>query len=348
MYPRPFVIDRLVNLGDLGKVPAWSVLGGYVVIWALTGVIVWAVLHRSLSRVAASERTELSEVLAVTVPRPAGVAAFLVGLAAGLRFLPIRESRMLELHRLVAFALAVLGVVLLMRIAFRSIDAYGRSHPQLRSSAGIGRAVTWVVGLALVAVVVSDALGISLAPALTALGVGSLAVALALQDTLSNFFSGLSILFDKPVRPGDFVRVEPSYEGFVESIGWRSTHLRTPAQNLVIIPNSLLSKAVITNYSLPTTNVASSVRVDVTADSDVDRVEEVLSDEAKRLRDVPGVADAPEPSAALAPGFVDGGIAFTVAFNVRSFGDQWAAQHTVRMRIAARLRREGISLRRNV
>lgn len=338
----------IVTLDGSDKVPVWSALAAYAALWAMAGVLVRSVLRRSLARVAASRRTELSEVFAATVPRPAGVAVFLVGLAAGLRFLPIREARMLELHKLVAFALAVLVVVLLMRVAFRSIDAFGRSNPQLRSSSGIGRAATWVAGLALVAVLVSDAIGVSLAPALTALGVGSLAVALALQDTFSNFFSGLSIILDKPIRPGDFVRVEPSYEGFVESIGWRSTHLRTLSHNLLVIPNATLSKAIITNYALPTANVASAVRVDVVADSDVEKVEGALGDEARRLLDIPGIAGTPEPSVALTPGFVDGGIAFTVAFYVHSFSDQASVQHAIRMRIAARLRKEGISLRRNV
>jgi small-conductance mechanosensitive channel len=338
----------IVSLDGVDKIPLWSALAAYAALWATAGVIVRTVLRRSLARVSAARGTELSEVLAATVPRPAGIAVFLVGVAAGLRLLPIREARMLELHKLVAFSLAVLVVVLLMRVAFRSIDAFGRSHPQLHSSAGVGRAATWVVGLALVAVLVSDALGISLAPALTALGVGSLAVALALQDTLSNFFSGLSIIVDKPIRPGDFVRIEPSYEGFVESIGWRSTHLRTLSHNLLVIPNATLSKSVITNYALPTASVASAVRVDVVAESDVDKVESALSDEARRLLDVPGIAEAPAPSVALAPGFVDGGIAFTVAFYVQSFGDQASVQHAIRMRIAARLRKEGISLRRNV
>jgi small-conductance mechanosensitive channel len=92
--------------------------------------------------------------------------------------------------------------------------------------------------------------------------------------------------------------------------------------------------------------VASSVRVDVAADSDVDKVESALSDEAGRLLDVPGISEAPEPNVALAPGFVDGGIAFTVAFYVQSFGEQASVQHAVRMRIAGRLRKEGIALRR--
>jgi small-conductance mechanosensitive channel len=328
----------------LDKLPTWSFAAGYAVLWLLVAVLVRILLHRSLARVAARQRSELSEVVAASVPRPAAIAVFLAAMAGGLRFVPLAEPRLLELHRLLSVALAVLGVAVLMRVAFNAINAYGRSNPELRSSAGIGRAVTWVVGLGVSAVLVSDALGISLAPALTALGVGSLAVALALQDTLSNFFSGLYIVVDKPVRPGDFIRVDPSYEGYVESIGWRSTHLRTLANNLVVIPNATLSKAIITNYTLPTPQIASGVRVDIAADADVDRVEDALSDEAKRALDIPGISQAPAPGVSLSPGFVDGSIAFTVTFHVRSFADQGPVQHALRMRIAARLKKEAIAL----
>jgi small-conductance mechanosensitive channel len=265
-------------------------------------------------------------------------------MAAGLRVVPKPQPNLVVAHQLVAVALAVLGVTVLMRVGLRAIDAYGRSDPALRSSAGMGKAVVWVVGLGMDAVLVSEALGISLAPALTALGVGSLAVALALQDTLSNFFSGIYIVVDKPVRPGDFIRVDPSYEGYVETIGWRSTHLRTLSRNLVIIPNATLSKAIITNYTLPTPHIASSVRVDVAADADVDRVEDVLADEARRALDLPGIAQEPAPSVGLTPGFVDGGIGFTIFFTVVSFGEQGSAQNAMRKRVALRLKREGIAL----
>ena len=331
-------------LASLDTLPLWSLAIAYVALWALVAIVVRATLRRSLGRLAAAHPTELNEVLAGSLPRPAAMAVFLVAIASGLRFLPMRQPVELEAHRLLAFGLAVIGVAALMRVAFRSIDAFGRSNPELRSSSGIGKAVTWMAGLAVVAVLVSDALGISLAPALTALGVGSLAVALALQDTLSNFFSGLYIVVDKPVRPGDFIRIDPSYEGYVIAIGWRSTHLRTLSNNLVVIPNATLSKAVITNYSLPTPQIASSIRVDVAPEADVDRVEDALADEAKRSLDIPGIAQAPEPSVALSPGFVDGGIGFTVAFHAHSFADQAKVQHALRKRIASRLRKDGIGL----
>lgn len=326
----------------LERLSSWWFVAAYAAFWLLASALVRSVLGRSLGRIARSRRDELSDVLAKTLPRPAAIAVLLVGLGAGLRLLPLPDKRMTEAHRYVGLSLSVLGVAVLMRVALRAIDAFGRSRPELRSSSGIGKGATWIVGLAVVAVLVCDALGISLAPALTALGVGSLAVALALQDTLSNFFSGLYLVIDKPVRPGDFIHLDPTYEGYVESIGWRSTHLRTLTNNLVIIPNATLSKAVITNYSLPTPHVASSVRIDVPFGADLDKVEDALADEAKRSLDLPGIADAPAPSVAMSPGFVDAGVAFTVSFHVRSFANQGPVQNTLRKRIAARLKKEGV------
>jgi len=328
----------------LDKVPAWALAAAYLAAWILAAWLAGRVLRRWLEHVASQRRNEVTEVLAKSLPRPAAIAVLLVALAAGLRLAPLGPMHLLEVHRLLTFALAVVGVAASMRVAFKTIDAFGRSHPDLRSSAGIGKGIAWIVGLAIIAAIVSDALGVSLAPALTALGVGSLTLALALQDTLANFFAGIYLVVDKPVRPGDFIRVDPSFEGYVESIGWRSAHLRTLTNNLVIIPNSTLSKAIITNFTLPTPHVASSVRVDVSFDADLDRVEDALADEAKRSLDIPGIADAPAPSIALAPGFVDGGVGFTVFFHVRSFADQLPVQQAIRKRVAARLKKDGIAM----
>jgi small-conductance mechanosensitive channel len=324
--------------------PLWAPLAGSVALGVLLGLVVRTLVRVWLTQIAEARPSEVTRTLTATLPRPIGVAVFLVSAATGLRFVPLSEPRLLIAHRALACAFAVLGVAVSIRVASRAVDAYGRSNPDVVASAGVGKAVVWLVGLGVDALLISDAFGVSLAPALTALGVGSLAVALALQDTFSNFFSGLYLVIDKPVRPGDFVRVDPSYEGYVDSIGWRSTRLRTLGANFVIIPNATLSKAIIVNYTLPTPHVASSVRVDVTADADVDRVEDALADEARRALDVPGMADVPAPSVALSPGFVDGAIAFTISFYARTFADQAPVQHALRKRVAARLKKEGIAL----
>jgi small-conductance mechanosensitive channel len=328
----------------LDTLPAWSLALAYLAASLAVAVLARWLLSRSLRGIASARPSDVSDILAAVLPRPVAITLFLVMLSGGLRLLPLGQPKVVALHRLVVLGLDVVGVGAAMRIAFQSIDSFGRSKPELKSTAGMGRAVTWVVGIGFAAVAVSDSLGISLAPALTALGVGSLAVALALQDTLSNFFSGVYIVFDKPVRPGDYIRLDSGAEGYVEAIGWRSTHLRTQANNRVVIPNATLSKAIVTNYSLPTPEVASSVRFDIAPDADIDKAENLLSEEARRALDLPGIAQAPAPGVILAPGFVDGAVAFTVFFTVRRFEDQVPVQHALRKRIAARLKKEGIAL----
>lgn len=329
---------------DIDKLPAWALVVGYAIFWMLLGVLCRGVLRRWLAAIAASHPSEFNEVVAATLPRPAGIMVFLVGVSAGLRFLPLETKAETLIHHLLPTSLLMVGVAALMRVGFHSIDAYGRSNPSLQSTAGVARALTWVVGLGACAILASDALGISLAPVLTALGVGSLAVALALQDTLTNFFAGLYLVADKRVRPGDFIRMDPTYEGYVDTIGWRSTQLRTMANNMVIVPNSTLSKAVVTNYSRPTTQVASSVRVDVALGSDVDKVEDALADEAKRSVDIPGMSESPPPLVQFSPGFVDGALAFTISFQVASFGAQSGVQHALRKRVHRRLMAEKFEL----
>ena len=334
----------VIWLDALQKLPMWAFLAAYVFACVLLALLVRNLLRRWLTDVARTQHTEITEVLAASLPRPAAVGVFLLALAQGVRFLHVDEERLDATRRLFGACFAILGVIVIVRVAMRLIDAYGRSNPELRSSAGIGKAITIVLGTCVMALLVSDALGISLAPALTALGVGSLAVALALQDTLSNFFSGLYLLFEKPIRPGELVRVDPSYEGYVESIGWRSTHLRTLANNRVIIPNGTLAKAIITNYSQPTSQVQASIRVDVAIDADVDQVEDIVADEARLAADIPGIAAEPAPSVSLTPGFVDGLVGFTIFFYAQTFALQYGVQSTLRKRVARRLKKEGVPL----
>lgn len=321
----------------------WALATLYGAVAILLGVLVRTVLRRTLVQVAQHHKTALNEVVAASLPRPAGIATFLLTIGAAMRWMQLPDAISDRVRRLLPFLFAVLAVAVLMRVALRAIEAYGRENPELRSSAGIGRAVTWVGGLAAIALFVCDAFGVSLAPAITALGVGSLAVGLGLQDTLSNFFAGLYLLADKPVSPGDFIKVE-TYEGYVEAIGWRSTQLRTLANNLVVVPNASLSKAIITNFNRPEPKVATELRVDVAQDADLDKVEDLLADEAARAHDVPAMMSDPAPVVRLAPGFVDGAIAFTIFFHVKSVTEQGLVQHELRRRILRRLKSEKIPL----
>ena len=200
---------------------------------------------------------------------------------------------------------------------------------------------------ALVAIIIIlENLGIHLTAVWTTLGVGSVAVALALQETLSNFFAGLYIMADRPVRPGDYIQLDSGQEGFVVRIGWRSTSLRTRPNNLVVVPNSTLAKAVITNFSLPEPRMGFVLKVGVAYGTDPDRVEKILLDVARGAIEgkVEGLLADPPPVARFIPGFGDSSLDFSLVVQLRDQADQFAVQSELRKRIAKRFAQEGIEI----
>jgi len=187
---------------------------------------------------------------------------------------------------------------------------------------------------------------VSLTAVWTTLGVGSVAVALALQETLSNLFAGLYLLADRPVSPGDYIKLDSGQEGYVIRIGWRSTTLRTQSNNIVFVPNSTMAKAVIINYSLPELRVSLSIPVRVSYGSDPSKVEKVILDVTREAAQegVPGLLLDPPPGVTLTPGFGDSSLDFTLNLNVRQFEDQVPVQSELRKRILARFAKEGIAI----
>jgi small-conductance mechanosensitive channel len=199
----------------------------------------------------------------------------------------------------------------------------------------------WIVG----GLVLLSGLGISVTPVLTALGVGGLAVALALQDTLSNFFAGLHLLIERPIRVGDFVKLESGQEGHVVDIGWRTTRIRMPPNNMVILPNSKLTQSVVTNYSLPDPETTMLIPISVSYTTEPDHIERVLLEETRKaMGHVPGLLAVPEPSVRLIPGFGTSSLDFTLACRVRDVDDQALVQHELRKRILKRFRAESIQM----
>jgi small-conductance mechanosensitive channel len=195
-------------------------------------------------------------------------------------------------------------------------------------------------------IIVLEHFGISLTAVWTTLGVGSVAVALALQETLSNLFAGLYLLADRPVNPGDYIKLDSGQEGYVIRIGWRSTTMRTQSNNIVFVPNSTMAKAVIINYSQPELRVSVSIPVRVSYGTDPGRVEKALLDVTREAaaEGLAGLLLDPPPSVTLSPGFGDSSLDFSLNFNARRFEDQVPVQSELRKRILARFAKEGITM----
>jgi small-conductance mechanosensitive channel len=193
--------------------------------------------------------------------------------------------------------------------------------------------------------IILSVLGVSIAPLLTALGVGGLAVALALQDTLANLFAGIHILMEKSIRVGDFVKLESGQEGYVDDITWRTTRVRMLPNNMVVIPNSKLSQSVVTNFHLPEKRMSLLIPVAVSYAADPDAVESILLEETiQAVGDIPGLLGDPAPMVRFIPGFGDSSLDFTLICQVEEFADQYPVQHELRKRILRRFRDEGIEI----
>jgi len=206
---------------------------------------------------------------------------------------------------------------------------------------GLLRGILWAVGM----IVILHFLGVPITPMITAMGVGGLAVALALKDTLANLFAGIHIMMEKSIRVGDYIRLENGQEGYVADITWRTTRIRMLQNNMVIIPNQNLSQSIVTNYYLPEKRMGLQIPVSVGYDSDPDRVEKVLLDAARQaVKEVPGLLEEPAPIVRFIPGFGESSLDFTLICQVREATDQYPVQHELRKRILKALREAGLEI----
>jgi small-conductance mechanosensitive channel len=195
-----------------------------------------------------------------------------------------------------------------------------------------------------VLLIILDRLKITITPFLASLGIGGLVVALALQDTLANFFSGIYIFFDKPVRIGDYIMLESGQEGYVTQIGWRNTRIRMLPNNVIIVPKAKLVSTQITNFYLPETEMAVLVQVGVSYGSDLEKVERVTIEVAKEvLQQVEGGVKEFEPFIRYHT-FSDFSINFTVILRAKEYVGKFLITHEFIKRLHRRYQSDGIEI----
>jgi small-conductance mechanosensitive channel len=190
-----------------------------------------------------------------------------------------------------------------------------------------------------------ETLGVSITPVLTAFGIGGLAVALALQETLANLFAGLYLVASKQVRPGDYIKLDTGDEGYVTDVTWRTTVLTPlPTNNVVIIPNKKFAAATITNYTLPEQKLWVSVEVGVSYASDLTKVEAVTMAVAHEiLQDMTGGTPEFAPVVRYHT-FAASSINLTVRMLVSEFASQAPITHAFIKRLTQRYKEEGIDM----
>jgi len=245
-------------------------------------------------------------------------------------------DRMLSLTGLVIAIIVVAKVIL---VILRNIAA--RYQPLGNIQAPVDLA-TKIILVAISGMLILDNLGVSLTPLLTTLGIGSLAVAIALQDTLGNAFAGLHIKADRPIEVGQFIRLDSGDEGYVERIGWRSTRIRMLPNKCAVVPNSKLVQSTIINYDLPDPEVAVLVEVGVHYDSDLAKVERVTRSVGREImKSVDGGVPGFDPFIRYHT-FNESSIDFTVILRAQRFVDGYLIKHEFVKKLHDRYKEEGI------
>lgn len=337
-------MDQIVTFFQHHYVRLWislAVLAGVLA----AGWLIRKILFHAIHNWQHAKETHLDVILTESLRGPIMIWSLMLALD-----LAIRSSETPErIADQIAVALAILWIVsltlMLSRLAGNVVRFYGARFAGDLPVTSLSKNLAQIFVIILGILSILHYLKIPITPLLTALGVGGLAVALALQDTLSNLFGGFYITVAGQIRLGDYIRLNSGEEGHISDISWRSTTIRGLTNNMIIIPNANMAKATITNFNLPEKRIGISVPVNVDYSSDLDQVERVLLEVAhEAIVDLPAMLSDPAPSVSFAPGFGEFALQFTLSCQVSEYREQFRVQHELRKRILKRFRAEGINM----
>src|SRR3989338_866787 len=324
--------------------PSWILLPAAFLLWVVVLLFVKRALFGAVRRFAQKTETRLDDVVIGAADFPLTLLIFASGAAMTERLMSVVvHAELTNYFPSIFKAVTIAAVVLFIdRFLNALIRVYADKVEILKSSGGIARGFVRIAVMGMGALVLLDSFGVSITPIIASLGIGSLAVALALKPTLENLFSGIQIVADKPIQLGHFIKLESGEEGYVHKIGWRSTWIRMLPNNIVVIPNKMLVNSRVTNYYYPQKELAVLVEAGVHYASDLERVERVTIKVAREaLKEVAGGVESFEPFIRYHT-FGDFSIHFTVILRAREFVDQYLIKHEFIKRLHKRYAQEGI------
>jgi len=334
-------MENLSEILNMKPVEAITPLVVFGVVFFL-GWLLRRIVLRRLAKWAQKTKTAVDDLIIDSLRKPFIIWFVMLGI-----YIAVESSKVPDdITAIINKVLLVLGIFsVTMVVAHMSsglIKVYSRriesALPVTSLTQNISRIIIFAVG----ALVILNSFGISITPILATLGVGGLAVALALQDTFSNFFSGFHIIVAKQVRVGDYVKLDSGEEGYVTDITWRTTKIKMLPNNVVLVPNEKLTKAIVTNYYLPDKEMAVLINIGVHYDSDLEKVEKITCEVAKEVMKINcgGVEDF-EPFIRYHT-FADFSINFTVILRAKEFVDQYLVKHEFVKRLHKRYAKEGV------
>lgn len=226
----------------------------------------------------------------------------LVGsLSVAARFADLNGRQEKTVGTLIYVFLVVSASLVLANVLARMLVVFGEKRRMPMAGSGLSQTLTYVVVLTVGALVLLQYFSVDIKPILGVLGVGGLAVGLALQDTLGNLFAGVHLLIEEPFKVGDFIRLSTGEEGTVTDIGWRTTRLLMGTNNVIVIPNNKITTSILINHALPEPWLMTDIDVVAKHDADVALVRRLALEAANEAEHV---LKTPAPVFLVDPGML--------------------------------------------
>ena len=308
------------------------------------GLFFKLIIHSRIQKVAMRSEWEGDDVLISSIESQIIFWFFLLGSSLALEEAPIPENYALYVGKLLHILLIASITHASAKLVVGFLRLWSKKQGGGFPSTTIFTNIVWITVYVIGLLIILDNLSISIAPMLTALGVGGLAVSLALKDTLSDVFAGLHILLSKKVEPGDFVSLDSGEMGYIQNISWRNTKMMERSNNMIHIPNTKLSTAIIKNYDSGDPSFSVKIPLGVSYDSDLDHVGRVVMEVANEVYN--GLEEVNKDSLPSFKfrAFGESSIDLAIYFRGNKYGDQNPIIHEFIKRVHKRFSEEGIDI----
>jgi small-conductance mechanosensitive channel len=320
----------------------WLIPAAYIIVGLLAGIIFEKIIIVRLTQFAKKTRWKADLIIVNSLRGVVVIWLLIAGIYGALLNMPISPALLTHLKHVLLAIVILAGTIAAGKLTAGFVSLYVQREDVPLPSTSIFTNLTKLIVFLIGSMMILQALGISITPVLTALGVGGLAAALALQPTLANLFSGLQIIAARQLRPGDYVKLDSGEEGYVTDISWRNTTIRALPNNMIIVPNSKLASTIVTNYYQPEQEMAVLIEVGVSYDSNLQKVEKVTMEVGKEvMRKVEGGVPEFEPFIRYHT-FDNSSINFTVILRAKEYVGQYLIKHEFIKRLHKRYNKEDI------
>jgi small-conductance mechanosensitive channel len=255
----------------------------------------YLILKLIVKRIAGRKKT-YGEFILKKLSKPVLLIIFFIGVYTALKFLTSYYEYQRWIDGGFFVVVTLLTAVLISNIITIIMLGYLKVRKGFERTPGLLNKALSVIIFLIAIIVILGYYKVDITPMIAGVGLGAVVIGLALQSTLNNFFAGVHILSDKPIRVKDFIELDKDTYGIVEDIGWRSTRIRLLTDNLLIIPNGKLAESNIINYSMPKQDFSIWIPCGVAYESDLKKVEKVSLEVAKEIQqNSPGAVKEYQP-----------------------------------------------------